>query len=197
MQQSGKIFVVTGPSGVGKDTLVQRVLATVPGITKSISATTRTRRPGEIDGKSYYFVNRAEFEAMRDSGKFLEWAEFAGNLYGTPRSYVEEQINNGLDVILAIEVQGAMQVAKACTQAVRVFISPPSFEELENRLRKRATESPEKIAMRLDKGKKEIIQKHLFDYDVVNNQVEEAVNNLIHIILAERCRIPGIRSEKQ
>ncbi len=185
----GSIIVVTGPSGVGKNTVVEQVLDNVDGIAHSISITTRDKRPGEQEGKDYFFRTRAEFEKLIAQNEFLEWAEFAGCLYGTPKAWVKEQIENGLDVILEIEVQGAMQIAKQCPESVLVFLSPPSFDALKERLNGRATETPEKIAVRLEKAKNELTQRHLFNFEIINDNLEVAVSNLIHIIHAERCRI--------
>lgn len=174
---------------MGKNTVVQKVLDTVPGIAHSVSVTTRDKRPGEQEGKDYFFRTREEFESLVAKNDFLEWAEFAGCLYGTPKAWVKEQTAQGLDVILEIEVQGAMQIAKQCPESVLVFLSPPSFEALKERLTGRATETPEKIAIRLEKAKRELTQRHLFNFEIINDNLDEAVNNLIHIIQAERCRI--------
>src|SRR5262249_41967258 len=151
--------------------------------------TTRARRPEETEAIDYFFCTSDEFQALVDSGSLLEWAEFAGAFYGTPQQWVQAELRSGRDVILEIEVQGARQIQQKCPQAVLVFLSPPSFEALEERLTKRATETPEKIALRLKKAGEEIKQKHLFHYEVVNDNIDEAVNNLVHIIYAERSRI--------
>jgi len=186
---AGNLVVITGPSGVGKGTVVERLIAGVPGLRLSVSVTTRARRPEETEAIDYFFCTSDEFQALVDSGSLLEWAEFAGAFYGTPQQWVQAELRSGRDVILEIEVQGARQIQQKCPQAVLVFLSPPSFEALEERLTKRATETPEKIALRLKKAGEEIKQKHLFHYEVVNDNIDEAVNNLVHIIYAERSRI--------
>ena len=185
----GNLVVITGPSGVGKGTVVERLIAGVPALSLSVSVTTRARRPEEVEAVDYFFRTNDEFQDLVDSGSLLEWAEFAGAFYGTPQQWVQAELHAGHDVILEIEVQGARQIQKKCPEAVLVFLSPPSFEALEERLAKRATETPEKIALRLNKAREEIKQKHLFHYEVVNDNIDEAVNNLVHIIYAERSRI--------
>jgi len=188
----GNLIVITGPSGVGKGTVVERLLAGVQRIKRSVSVTTREKRPGEEEGVDYFFRKPEEFKRMADENTFMEWAEFAGNCYGTPKEWVEQQLLLGHDIILEIEVQGAKQIKVRCPDAVLIFLSPPTFEELESRLRNRGTESPEKLALRLKKAKQELGERHLFHYEVVNDIVEEAVNDLVHIVYSERCRIrPG------
>lgn len=190
----GKIVVITGPSGVGKGTLVQRLISDVPRVRKSVSVTTRERRAAEVEGVDYFFVDKAHFDELIKQDAFLEWAEFAGSFYGTPRAWVDEHVKNGFDVLLEIEVQGAMQVRERCPEALLIFLSPPSFEELESRLRGRATETPEKIALRLAKASEEMKQKQLFHHEVVNDNLEEAAKNLIRIVYDERSKIPGSHS---
>lgn len=185
----GNLLVMTGPSGVGKGTIVERVLQQVIDLKRSVSVTTRERRPGETEGVDYFFVSESEFERMRDNQELMEWAEFAGAYYGTPRIWVDEELKAGRHVLLEIEVQGAKQIAERFAAAVLVFISPPNLEALEQRLLGRATETPEKIAMRLKKARQELKQKALFHYEVVNDNIDLAVDNLVHIIYAERCRI--------
>jgi guanylate kinase len=188
-QKLGNLFVFSGPSGVGKGTVVKQLLQQVPGLVKSVSVTTREQRPGEQDGVNYFFATVDEFERLRRENKLMEWAEFAGSLYGTPKQWVETQLAAGLDVLLEIEVQGAKQIRQRFPEAVLVFISPPSFDALRERLVGRATESSEKIALRLAKAQQELRERHLFHYEVVNDNIEEAVNNLANIVYAERCRI--------
>ncbi|MBX9696115.1 MAG: guanylate kinase [Cyanobacteria bacterium] len=185
----GNLLVVTGPSGVGKGTVVGRVLSDIPGINKSVSVTTREKRVGEVEGLHYFFRDEDQFFQMRDSNEFLEWAEFAGHYYGTPRDWVLDQLKKSADVILEIEVQGARQVRDICPEAILIFMIPPSFEELELRLRTRATDSEEKLALRLRKAREEMTQRHFFDYEVLNDNLEEAIRNLEHIVYAERLRI--------
>lgn len=186
-QRQGNLIVLTGPSGVGKGTLTSLLLSELPDLVKSVSVTTRDRRPQEIEGIDYFYCSREEFEKRKDG--LLEWAEFAGNCYGTPESFVDEQLEKGNDVLLEIEVQGAQQVRKKRPHSLLIFVSPPSFEALQERLESRATESPDKIARRLDKAREELTQKHDFHYEVINDNIDEAVNNLLHIVYAERCRI--------
>jgi guanylate kinase len=188
-QRAGNLIVITGPSGVGKGTLVHKLLPRMDKLKYSVSVTTRANRPGEIEGESYFFRTRSEFEDMIRQGAFMEWAEFAGNYYGTPRGWVAQELDNGIDVILEIEVQGAKQIFGEHPEAVMVFISPPNFDELASRLKNRKTETPEKIKMRLDKAQEELQEKNVFHYEVVNDKVDEAVNNLEHIVYAERNRI--------
>lgn len=183
----GNLIVLTGPSGVGKGTLTQRLIAETPRLLKSVSVTTRARRPQEIEGVDYFFLTREEFDNQKP--KLLEWAEFAGNCYGTPLSWVDEELARGNDVLLEIEVQGAQQVRMKRPQSLLIFVSPPSFEALRQRLESRATESEEKIRRRLEKAKEELTQKNDFHYEVINDDIDEAVNNLRHIVYAERCRI--------
>jgi guanylate kinase len=185
----GNLIVVTGPSGVGKGTVVSKVLQQVDRLVKSVSVTTRDMRKGEAEGVDYFFRSAEQFSEMIDAGLFMEWAEFAGNLYGTPRAWVTEQLEKSRDVILEIEVQGAKQIKDSFPQAVLIFLSPPSLEELKSRLRNRATETPMKLTLRLAKARQEMREKTLFQYEIVNDNIDEAVNNLTHIVYAERCRI--------
>lgn len=185
----GNLIVLTGPSGVGKGTVVEGLLKKMPDLSRSVSATTRSMRAGEVDSVDYFFLNRKEFTSARDRGDLLEWAEFAGACYGTPKKWVGQKLSEGTDVLLVIEVEGAKQIRSKMPSAVLIFLSPPSFAELEKRLRGRGTESAEKIALRLNKARHEMEQKHLFQYEVVNDIVDEAVDNLAHIIYSERLRI--------
>ena len=185
----GNLFVLTGPSGVGKNTVIYRVLDEAGGIVESVSVTTRKQREGERDGVDYFFTDRESFEKMRAKNHFIESAEFAGNYYGTPRNWVENRITEGLDVVLVIEVQGAKQVKKQFPDAILIFLAPPTMDELEKRLRCRATEPEDVIAMRLDKAAQEMRERNLFHYEVVNDDMDQAVNNVLSIVYAERCRI--------
>lgn len=185
----GNLIVLTGPSGVGKGTLTAKLLPAVPKLVKSVSVTTRKQRPGEREGIDYFFRTKDEFDLMCQQNDLMEHAQFAGNWYGTPRSWVDEQLEQGNDVLLEIEVQGANQVSESRPQSLLIFVSPPSFDELRSRLQGRATETPEKIAERLAKAERELKQRHQFHYEVINDDIEVSVQNLIHIVYAERCRI--------
>lgn len=176
--EPGRLYVVSGPSGVGKGTVLARLKSSYPRIWGSVSATTRTPREGERDGIDYFFLDREEFEREVDEGGFLEWAEYAGNLYGTPLERVRERIEQGYDVILEIEVQGALQVKEKMPECRLVFIEPPSFEELENRLRSRGTEDEETITRRLKTAELELEKKMEYDIQLVNDDIDRAVSEL-------------------
>jgi guanylate kinase len=184
----GRLVIISSPSGGGKGTLIREILNTVPGIGYSVSMTTRERRPGEVDGKDYYFVTKEAFEAFRDAGGFLEYAEVHGNYYGTSTQITQEMTDAGLDVILEIDVQGAATVLEWVPDAISIFILPPSFQALEARLRSRATENPEQLAIRLRNSFDEVSRYSEFEYVVVNDNVEDAVRRLESIILGERQR---------
>lgn len=182
---NARLTVITGPSGVGKGTLVSRLLARHPRIWLSVSATTRAPRAGEVEGQSYFFLGREAFEQQVAAGGFLEWAEFAGNLYGTPRGPVEEQLAAGRPVLLEIELEGARQVRHSFPAGVQVFIKPPSFEELERRIRGRGTDSEEAIARRLERARVELAAEAEFDAALVNGDLELALAELeVHMGLA-------------
>ena len=173
-----RLTVITGPSGVGKGTLVSRLLERHPSIWLSVSATTRAPRAGEVDGQSYFFLSREAFERQVAEGGFLEWAEFAGNLYGTPRAAVEEHLAEGRPVLLEIELEGARQVRQSFPAGFQLFIKPPSFEELERRIRGRGTDSDEAIARRLERAQVELAAEAEFDAALVNGDLEEALVEL-------------------
>lgn len=175
---AGKLIVLTGPSGVGKGTLVKTLLHRYPELFLSVSATTRAPRPGEVNGQHYYFISRNEFERMVAEGEFLEWAEFAGNYYGTPRQPVEQKIAQGKWVILEIELEGARQIRRNFSAALKIFIAPPSLLELEYRLRGRGSESEEAIARRLERAQAEMEAAPEFDIQVVNDDLEEALHQI-------------------
>ncbi len=177
-RSQGKLIVLTGPSGVGKGTLVQILLQRHPELYLSISATTRSPRPGEIDGKHYYFVSRADFEKTIEANNFLEWAEFAGNYYGTPRLPVEQKIAEGKIVLLEIELEGANQIHASLPDALRIFILPPSYNVLEKRLRDRAQDSPSAINRRLQRAQIEIDAANQFDLQIINDDLETALAQL-------------------
>lgn len=175
----GNLFVVSGPSGTGKGTLIARLLEEVPDAWLSVSATTRRPRPGEEEGVSYYFLTKEEFSSLAEEGGFLEWAEYSGNCYGTPRASVEREMAAGRQVILEIEVQGALQVREKMPEAHLVFIEPPSLEELERRLRGRGTETDDVVDMRMRTALVELSQKMEYDYQLVNDDLDEATRQLV------------------
>ena len=193
--QPGTLFVVAAPSGAGKSTLVNALLGREPGISLSISHTTRQPRPGEACGQHYYFVDRAEFERDIAAGIFLEYAEVHGNFYGTSRDKVQSTLTQGCDVLLEIDWQGAAQVRRQMPACVGIFILPPSRAELERRLRGRASDSAEVIERRLANSRGEIAHAHEFDYIVVNDRFEDALDALQAIVRAVRRgeRLPAPR----
>lgn len=184
----GKTFIICGPSGVGKGTVVSRLLEADPTLYFSVSATTRAPRAGEADGVHYHFLTRERFQEWIDAGDFLEHAQFVGNFYGTPRRYVDEAMDQGRDVLLDIEIQGAEQIHRKRPEAVRIYIAPPSWEELERRLTGRGTEDGEKIRSRLARGREEFAAAKDFDYLVINDTVDHAVAEIRAIMTAEHCR---------
>jgi guanylate kinase len=177
-RNKGKLIVLTGPSGVGKGTLLQSLLDRHPELYFSISATTRSPRIGEVDGKNYYFVDPLRFQNMIANHELLEWAEYAGNYYGTPRKAVEEKINQGRWVILEIEVAGARQIAKTSPDALRIFILPPSVEILEQRIRNRALDAEAAIEKRLLQAEIEIVAAQEFDVQIINDDFTETLEKI-------------------
>ena len=188
----GKTFIISGPSGVGKSTVLKELFKDRDDLYFSVSATTRPPRPGEADGVHYHFTDVDEFRKMISEDAFLEYAEYVGNFYGTPKRYVDEAMAQGKDVILDIEVQGALQVIGKRPDTVR--ISPPSWQSLEEGLTSRGTDSPEKVQKRLVRAKVELQTANTYDYFVVNDTVERAVREINAIMLAEHCR-PSERME--
>lgn len=186
LRTRGQLIVYSGPSGVGKGTLLRPLIAEHPDIVLSVSATTRSPRPGEQDGVDYHFVTREQFEAFIADGEMLEYAEYNGNYYGTPRRFVSEQLDLGRNVVLEIEVKGAMQVKRACPTAVLVFVMPPSYAELRERLESRHTESAEQIQKRLEAAVGEIRRLYEYDFVVINDNLEDARNRLLCAIRAGR-----------
>ncbi|WP_100899851.1 guanylate kinase [Nostoc flagelliforme] len=174
----GRLIILTGPSGVGKGTLMRSLLERHPELYYSVSVTTRSPRSGEIDGENYYFISRSKFEQLVAEGEFLEWAEFAGNYYGTPREAVLNQIHFGKLVVLEIELEGARQIRASFPSALSIFILPPSFDELEKRIRSRAQDSEEAITRRLLRAQEEIQAADEFDIQIVNDDFETALNDI-------------------
>ena len=184
----GKTFIISGPSGVGKSTVLNALLREYPDLYFSVSATTRAPRENELDGVHYHFIAPEDFHKMIEEEAFLEYAEYVGNFYGTPKKYVDAAMDEGRDVILVIEIQGAQQVCAKRPETVRIFIAPPSWKELERRLRDRGTDDPDKVQKRLLRAKVEFQTAHTYDYFVINDTVEDAVRELDAIITAEHCK---------
>jgi guanylate kinase len=177
-----RLTVLSGPSGVGKDSVIELIRARAPWVWLSVSVTTRPIRPNEVDGVHYYFVDRSEFERLAKAGELLEWAEFAGNLYGTPRYAVQSRLDRGLPVLLKIDLQGARQVRAAMHGAQLVFLAPPSWEELQRRLIGRGTDDPDTIRHRLEHALEELAAEPEFDVTVVNHFVEQAAHDLLGLL---------------
>ena len=189
LNHRGLLIVLSGPSGVGKGT-VRKALFEMPEqeFVYSVSMTTRAPRPGEVDGVDYYFVSKEEFERQIAAGNLLEYAEFVGNYYGTPKDKVEEQLNKGKEVILEIEVNGAFQVREKCKDAVFIFLVPPTRRALYERLKSRGTECEERILARINKANKEFKLAHQYDYIVVNDEIYNAADRIMAIIRAEHAK---------
>jgi guanylate kinase len=189
------VFIISAPSGSGKSTLVHRLLKTVPGLTFSISYTTRPPRPTETNGVDYIFIARAEFEARLARGEFLEFAEVFGNYYGTNRSTFEQAVHEGKDLVLDIDVQGARQLKVAIPEAISIFVLPPSREVLEQRLRARSQDTEEVIQRRLKGAAEEVRNYKQYDYVLINRELEESAARLTSIVRAERLRKAKMEEE--
>ncbi|KNF08734.1 guanylate kinase Gmk [Gottschalkia purinilytica] len=187
--EKGLLLVVSGPSGAGKGTICKRLLSENKNIKLSISATTRSPRAGEVDGVNYFFLDKKDFEEKIKKNEFLEYAEVYGNYYGTPKQYVLEQLNSGKDVLLEIDIQGALNIKEIYPDGVFVFILPPSMEELKSRIVKRGTETKESLTRRFESAYEEIKFAFKYDYAVVNDEVDLAVNKIQSIISAEKYRV--------
>jgi guanylate kinase len=190
----GFLLVLSGPSGAGKGTLVERLIAARPECVFSISATTRPRRASEADGVEYEFVTAEEFERRRSAGWFLEWAEVHGCLYGTPVRFVDEQVRSGRVVVLDVDVQGGASVRRARPEAVSVFIYPPSFDALRQRLRARGMDAEDVVERRLRNAPGELSQWREYDYLVVNDELDQALARLVAIVDVERARVKRLRA---
>lgn len=195
IKQKGILFVLSGPSGVGKGTVRKALFQRDTNLKYSISMTTRNMRAGEQEGVDYFFRTKEEFERMIEEGRMLEYAEYVGNYYGTPKQYVEEMIELGHDVFLEIEVQGALQVKENYPQGVFIFLIPPSLEELKNRIIERGTETEDLIMNRLTEARNEIEMMDKYDYVVVNDNIEEAVNRVQSIVVSEHCKRERVAKE--
>ncbi|HEY8419414.1 MAG TPA: guanylate kinase [Clostridia bacterium] len=184
----GLLIVLSGPSGVGKGTVNKRVREILPNLKKSVSVTTRPQRPNEIDGVHYHFITKEKFDELVQTDGLLEYAQVYQNFYGTPKKPVLEALEKGEDMIFEIDIQGARSIKKSYNDCVRIFISPPSIDELNNRLNLRGTETEEVKALRLSETKKELEEARFYDYLVVNNDIEEAAQKIVDIISAEKAK---------
>lgn len=193
MQNKGRLIVISGPSGAGKSTVVFKAIDGRSDMCFSTSVTSRKPRPGEVDGREYFFIDRERFLEMVENDELLEHAEYVGNLYGTPRRFVEEKLAAGISVFLDIEVQGARQVSEKMPEAIKIFLITPTLDELRNRLEKRGTETPESIEGRLRRAREEYAEADFYDYIVVNDKVEDAAEELSAILLADQCSFPSRR----
>ena len=191
MSDKGRLIVISGPSGAGKSTVVFKAIEGRNDVCFSTSVTTRKPRPNEVDGREYFFVDLERFQEMVDNDELLEHAEYVANSYGTPRAYVEQQLEAGLNVLLDIEVQGARQVNEKMPEAVKIFIIPPSIEELGRRLQGRGTDTARAIEARLIRARQEYAEADFYDYIIINDDAERAAKELDAIITAERCRAAG------
>ena len=192
-KKNGQLIVISAPSGAGKGTIIHELLerdSTTRWL--SVSATSRAPREGEVDGVNYYYLSEEEFKNKIDNGYFLEYTNYAGNYYGTPKEYIREKLNQGIDVILEIEIEGATNIKKLVPEALFIFIMPPSLKELVLRLKKRGTESDEKIIRRFHEAYKEINEVTKYNYVVVNDKISDAVDKIEAIIKAEKCRVDRI-----
>jgi guanylate kinase len=187
-KEKGVLIVLSGPSGVGKGTVCKALRKCAPDLVYSVSATTRLPREGETDGVNYFFKTREQFQKLIETDQILEWAEYVGNLYGTPRTFVEETLNAGKDIILEIEVQGALKVKQKFPEGVFIFLLPPSLDELESRIVGRGTDSQESIRSRMTVAVDEIGMLEYYDYAIVNDQVDLACTRIQSIIVAEHHR---------
>jgi guanylate kinase len=188
LKPQGTLFVVSSPSGGGKGTIIRHVLDVVPNLSYSVSFTTRAPRLAEVDGREYFFISRPAFEEMVAAGEFLEWACVHGNLYGTSKRQIAEETSAGVDIVLEVDVQGAASVRELPLDSVSVFILPPSYEVLRERLITRGTDSPEELEVRLRNAPEELRQYSAFDYVIINDEVARAAGQLASIIYAERVR---------
>lgn len=193
-QEKGILFILSGPSGVGKGTIRKALFEAETHLKYSVSATTRQKREGEVHGRDYFFTSMEDFETMIENDQMLEHASYVGNYYGTPRSFVEEQLEKGHDVFLEIEVQGAMQVKNNFPEGVFIFLFPPSIDELKRRIIDRGTETDELVRHRLNEARKEIEMMREYDYVVVNDNVAHAVEKVQAIIQSEHCKRSRVES---
>ena len=192
-KKTGQLIVISAPSGAGKGTIIKELIKNDPkNRWLSVSATSRLPREGDKEGETYYFITKEEFEKRINDGYFLEYTNYAGNYYGTPKGYIKDKINQGFDVILEIEIEGATNIKKLVPEAIFIFIIPPSLKELVRRLKKRGTETNEKIIRRFNVAYKEVNEVTKYNYVVVNDKLEEAVEKVEAILKAEKCRVDRI-----
>lgn len=191
-KERGSLIVISGPSGAGKGTIIKKYLDEHEDAWLSVSCTSRAQRPGDVPGVSYYFLTRDQFEEKIENNELLEYTEYNGNYYGTPKEHIEEKLKNGIDVLLEIEVQGALAVKELIPEALCIFIMPPSMKELRERLVGRGTDSKEKILGRFKTAYKEINEVTNYNYVVVNDEVENAVKKINAILISEKCRVDRI-----
>ncbi len=191
-KERGSLVIISGPSGAGKGTCIKKYLESHDNVWLSISCTSRDIRPGDVPNESYYFLTREEFEKKIENNELLEYAEYNGNYYGTPKEYIESKLQNGFDVLLEIEVQGALKVKSLVPEAICIFIMPPSMKELRKRLVGRGTDSKEKILGRFKTAYKEINEVTSYNYVVVNDEVDNAVKKIDSILVAEKCNVSRI-----
>lgn len=191
-KERGSLIVISGPSGAGKGTIIKKYLDKHENAWLSVSCTSRAQRPGDIPDVSYYFLTRDQFEEKIKNNELLEYTEYNGNYYGTPKEHIEEKLKNGIDVLLEIEVQGALAVKELIPEALCIFIMPPSMKELRERLVGRGTDSKEKILGRFKTAYKEINEVTNYNYVVVNDEIENAVEKINAILISEKCRVDRI-----
>lgn len=184
----GNLFIISGPSGAGKSSVLKEVFKRLDNAYFSVSVTTRAKRPGEVEGAHYHFVSKDDFNQMREDGLLLEYAEFVGNMYGTPKEPIIEMTEAGKNVFLDIELQGVKKIKEKMPQAVSIFIIPPSRDELEKRLAARGTDNRETIQKRIETALRDCAEAHIFDYIVINSEITEAVEEILAIIAADKCR---------
>lgn len=190
----GSLIVISGPSGAGKGTIIKEFLNIHENAWLSISCTSRAPRPGDKEGETYYFLSKEEFEKMISNNEFLEYAEYNGAYYGTPKKYIDDRLNSGIDVILEIEVQGALKVRELLPEAICIFILPPSMSELRRRLTCRRTETKDKVLSRFKRAYQEINEVKDYNYVVVNDTVENAVQKITSILIASKCSVDRIEN---